>query len=77
MGMGRRAVPRGGLFMTQEPYIGCWISWCCEEDLRQIENAEQLRELTDLLQNFRERGEDDSPMIFASKEDALSHLAKW
>ena len=49
-----------------KPEIGHWYFFCCEHDLYQIENAEDIEEvMRDDVVNYQ---------VFASKESALKWL---
>lgn len=54
-----------------EPRIGCWYSYCCEEDLYQVEDEEDLEALLADIEDGMM-----SPVgIWETREEALEALA--
>jgi hypothetical protein len=53
-----------------EVKIGHWYTFCCEEDLTQIDNDEELETVKEDLQ-------DEIDSVWETKEEALAEIKSW
>ena len=58
------------------PKIGMWYSFCCWEDLYQIKNDGDVRELKEYLIDCIENDDSSHLMLWETKKEAITDLSQ-